>query len=208
MRDVILARKGGKVKTGKVDFGNFSEASTYTPLIVGSIPLPVTRGWLSVEAKVKGESGAASAAKGPKPSKFRFVNTHLEAFGEPTIREAQAKELVAEGGPLDTGKQVILVGDINSGVDKHNIVGDDQLAFQVLLDFGLNDNGATQSCCVDDLVTSGVEEFDHTVDHILTKPKLKTKKAFIVGNEDEDRTPSGLLPADHAGVVSKLTLKK
>ena len=85
MRDVILKRKG--VKTSKLDAGHFE--TRYEPLIGGSIPLPVDRGWLSTQAKI----GKA---------KFKFVNTHLEAFGDPTIREAQAKELVA--GPLKTKK--------------------------------------------------------------------------------------------------------
>lgn len=60
---------------------------------VGGIVILVDRGWVSVEAKIRGKSGQ----KGRKPrySRFRFINTHLEAFGDPTIREAQPKELIA-----------------------------------------------------------------------------------------------------------------
>ena len=81
--------------------------------------------------------------------KFRFVNTHLEAFGDTKIREAQAKELMA--GPLKTKTQVVLVGDLNSGIARHNQPekpGDD-LAFKALK--GFKDNGARQSCCFSSL---------------------------------------------------------
>jgi hypothetical protein len=193
MRDVILARKGSNAKPGATDGANFE--TMFTPLVGGSIPIPVERGWVSTEVKASG-------------TEFRFVNTHLEAFGDDTIREAQAQELFAPGGPLDTDKQVILVGDINSGTEeRHNIHGTDQLAFQALLDFGMNDNGAVQSCCYSDLFDE-TQVFDHTVDHVLTKPALETQDAFVTGNDPSQITPSGLWPSDHGGVVSTLELRK
>ena len=194
MRDVILAKKGSSVRpTGETDAGHYTHL--FVPLIGGVIPIPVTRGWVSTEATV-----------GKTSTRFRFIDTHLEAFGDPTIREAQAKELFAPGGPLDTGEQVILVGDLNSGTEaRHNIHGADQLAFLALQGFGMNDNGAVQSCCYSDLFDP-TQVFDHTVDHVLTKPALVTKNAFITGNDPAERTPSGLWPSDHGGVVSSLVL--
>jgi hypothetical protein len=194
MRDVILRRRDSKVQlTSQPTGANF--VTKFTPLIGGAIPLPVNRGWLSVDAEI---------AK----REFRFVNTHLEAFGADTIREAQAKELFAPGGPLDTQKQVVLVGDLNSGTEvRHNIHGTDQLAFSALLGFGVTDNGAIQSCCYSDLFDP-TQVFDHTVDHVLTKPALKTHKAFVTGNDPNERTPSGLWPSDHGGVVSTLHVRK
>jgi Endonuclease/Exonuclease/phosphatase family len=194
MRDVILAKKGSAVRTGETDGAHF--INMFRPLIGGVIPIPVERGWVSTEASVGGSA-----------TEFRFVNTHLEAFGEDTIREAQAKELFAPGGPLDTDKQVVLVGDLNSGTEaRHNIHGTDQLAFQALLGFGMTDNGAIQSCCYSDLFDP-TQVFDHTVDHVLTKPGLQARNAFVTGNDPAERTPSGLWPSDHAGVVSTLQLK-
>ena len=38
-----------------------------------------------------------------------------------------------------------------------------------------------QTCCDDPRDPNRV--FDHTVDHVLTKPGLKTKKAFVTGND-------------------------
>jgi hypothetical protein len=190
MRDVILARKGSKVKLGQTAGGHYQ--TRYEPNI-GGIVIPVDRGWVSVEASVGNRA-------------FRFVNTHLEAFGSPTIREAQAKELIA--GPLSTSKQVVLVGDLNSGVARHNEPerpGDD-LAFKALEAFGMTDNGAVQSCCYSNLFDPN-DFFDHTVDHVLTKPGLVTRGAFITGNDPSERTPSGLWPSDHGGVVSTLQLR-
>jgi Endonuclease/Exonuclease/phosphatase family len=199
MRDVILARETSKLKLGKTLKGNFD--TRYEPN-VGGVVIPVDRGWASVEAAVK--SGKGSKAR---VHRFRFVDTHLEAFGDPTIREAQAKELTE--GPLDIRKQVILVGDLNSGIARHNEPerpGDD-LAFKALAGFGMHDNGAVQSCCYDNLFDPAAV-FDHTVDHVLTKPRLVTKRAYVTGDDPQERTPSGLWPSDHGGVVSTLRLRK
>jgi Endonuclease/Exonuclease/phosphatase family len=194
MRDVILAKTGSSVRpTGETAGAHYTHL--FIPVIGGVIPIPVERGWVSTEVRMGGTS-----------TRFRFINTHLEAFGDPTIREAQAKELFAPGGPLDTKEQVILVGDLNSGTEaRHNIHGADQLAFLALQGFGMTDNGAVQSCCYSDLFDP-TQVFDHTVDHVLTKPGLVTKKAFITGNDPAERTPSGLWPSDHGGVVSTLGL--
>jgi endonuclease/exonuclease/phosphatase family metal-dependent hydrolase len=191
MRDAILVRRGSKVRLRRVRRGHFE--TRFEPN-VGWVVIPVDRGWLSVEARVRGK-------------RFRFVNTHLEAFGDPRIREAQARELIA--GPLDTRRQVVLVGDLNSGVARHNEPerpGDD-LAFRALARFGMRDNGAVQSCCYDDLFDPNAV-FDHTVDHILSKPGLRRLRARVTGDDADQRTASGLWPSDHGGVVSRLRLRK
>jgi Endonuclease/Exonuclease/phosphatase family len=218
MRDVILAKKGSKVDTGKLTQGNYT---TRFETEVGGRPVVADRGWLAVEAKVsakaKGKKAGAAKKKGGGKYKFRFINTHLEAFGDPTIREAQALELIA--GPANTNKQVILVGDINSGLQERHATGSyqfqpgDPLAFEAFAAAGFKDNGAKnlnkpypQTCCGDPRNHPLV--FDHTVDHVLTNPGLKTVNAFATGNDPDQRTPSGLYPSDHGGKVVKLKLKK
>ena len=191
MRDVILVRRGSEVRLGKTRRGHFE--TRYEPNI-GGLTIPVDRGWASVEARLRDK-------------RFRFVNTHLEAFGDPRIREAQAEELTR--GPLRTRKQVILVGDLNSGVARHNEPerpGDD-LAFRALAGFGMKDNGAVQSCCYDDLFDPAAV-FDHTVDHVLSKPGLRQLRAHVTGDDASQRTASGLWPSDHGGVVSTLRLRR
>jgi hypothetical protein len=208
MRDVIMVRKGSKVKVKKdtLQMGHFENLYTAD---VGGVPITAKRGWLAVDAKVKG-------TKKTKSAKFRFVNTHLEAFGDPAIREAQARELFAEGGPLLAKGQVILLGDINSGGPKDKIgpgftVPGDEGAYNALTqDFGMKKYGARQTCCYPDVFESviGDYRFDHTVDHILAKPKVKETDSFVTGDDPSVTIgPAGLVSSDHGGVVSKLKLK-
>ena len=116
MRDVILARVGAGVHTSRARSGNYR--TVYEPTVSG-VKVPVDRGWLSVEARVR------------HSRRFRFIDTHLESFGDPAIRAAQAKELfTGKGAPAKTRLPVILVGDLNS--DDNTVSGDDRLAFDAL----------------------------------------------------------------------------
>ena len=193
MRDVILRRKGRKLDLGTVEKQHFD---TRFEANVGGVVIPVDRGWVSVEAEVR---------RGDR--RFRFVNTHLEAFGDPSIRTAQANELIA--GPLDTSRQLILVGDLNSGTTRHNEPerpGDDG-AFLALAGFGMQDRGAVQTCCYDNLFDPAAI-LDHSVDHVLTKPGIKLRSSDVTGNDPAQRTASGLWPSDHGGVISRLRLRR
>jgi len=209
MRDVILKRAGTKVKTGETDkaqFENRYEAE------VGGIPIPVERGWVSVEAKVE-------ATERTKKRRFRFINTHFEAFGDPEIREAQARELFEQGGPLrGTGKQLILLGDINSGNQQDRVGApfsnpEDPLAYEALTeDFGLDRVGKRQTCCYPSSDLSSEEigsyRFDHTVDHVMVLPTIRQLGGYVTGDDPTVTTPQGLVSSDHGGVVSKLRLSK
>jgi endonuclease/exonuclease/phosphatase family metal-dependent hydrolase len=180
---------------------------------VGGAMVTADRGWLSVDAKYKKNRKS-------KATKFRFVNTHLEAFGDPTIKEAQAKELTKNGGPLKTKMRAILVGDLNSALLDPHEVGDggnsgddgDQLAFKALQAFGMKDYGTMGdfTCCYGTPLDINEAPFDHTIDHVLANRKAKAKllKAYVTGNDPSEITPSGLWPSDHGGAVSKLKLRK
>ncbi len=212
MRDVILVRKGSKVKAPKktVQMDHYDTAFTAD---VGGAMVTADRGWLSVDAKYKKNRKS-------KATKFRFVNTHLEAFGDPTIKEAQAKELTKNGGPLKTKMRAILVGDLNSALLDPHEVGDggnsgddgDQLAFKALQAFGMKDYGTMGdfTCCYGTPLDINEAPFDHTIDHVLANRKAKAKllKAYVTGNDPSEITPSGLWPSDHGGAVSKLKLRK
>lgn len=208
MRDVILVKNSKKLKVTNPQSGQFK--TLYEVNLAGALPIDVERGWTSLDAKVKG-------SKKRKGAKFHFVNTHLEAFGDPKIREAQARELFAEGGPLQTSKQLIFVGDINSGGPKDNIGAphtnpDDPLAYNALVnDFGLFDLDARQTCCYpsDDLSSAEIGSYrlDHSVDHVMAKPKMKLTNSSLTGDDPTVTTPSGLVSSDHAGVVSTLKFK-
>jgi exonuclease III len=44
--------------------------------------------------------------------------------------------------------------------------------------------------------------FQWRIDHILFRGAMSARSAWTVGASDAERTPSGLLPSDHAGVVA------
>lgn len=191
MRDAILAKRGHGVKTWNAQGDNFE---TLVPAPILGATVPIVRGWTATDAKVRGS--------GP----FRFVNTHLEAF-HPEVRAAQAAELVAPGGPATSALPVILLGDLNS--DDDTVSGADTLAYNLLLKAGMVNRSTDEplSCCLESSLLAvgaggSVADFDHQVDHILTRdPQVFTLRSSTV---------TGLLPvngfwsSDHAGVFSAL----
>jgi endonuclease/exonuclease/phosphatase family metal-dependent hydrolase len=201
MRDVILVNGDSKVKAKakKPKSGTF--ANLFTPNISG-IDVPVTRGWTAADVTVKKGKGKNTLKK-----KFRFVNSHFEAFDDetvvPSIRALQAQELL--DGPAK-GKTVIILGDFNSDVP--GVQPGDQQAYQTLLDGGFSDRTINKpiSCCVSNLFTAPPSEFDHQVDHIMTnqsKKKVKLANSSVTGTEQVN----GIYNSDHAGVFSTLKLK-
>lgn len=199
MRDVILAKVGDGVATSNPKSANFIH-----PLVVkvaGGTEIAVTRGWTSVEAKVRGSK------------KFKFVNSHLEAFDPetvyPSIRAQQAEELVGPGGPASGKSPVILVGDFNSDIKTEVKPGDGQ-AYRVLKKAGFRERATTKkrTCCLEtsyDLKTGGGKaEFNHTVDHVMTNTPKKVK---LVSSEVTGQVKNnGYWDSDHAGLFSSLLI--
>jgi Endonuclease/Exonuclease/phosphatase family len=199
MRDAILVRKGGAVKVSNPQSGHF--ANLFTPVIAG-ITVPVTRGWVSVDAK-------ASKGKGQekKTVKFHFVNSHFEAFDDetqrPSIRALQAQELLA--GPA-SAKRSIILGDFNSDVP--GVQPGDEQAYQTLLDGGFAERSldAPTTCCFNDLFAP-TNTLDHQVDHVMTNMGNKVKLANSSATGTTQIVDS-IYDSDHAGVFSKLIVKK
>jgi endonuclease/exonuclease/phosphatase family metal-dependent hydrolase len=193
MQDVILARVGPGVKVESAEGGHYR--TLFSPTVAGLVTVHVLRGWEAANVQVRA-SGA-----------FRFVNTHLEAFGDPTIREAQAKELVEPGGPATGALPVVLVGDLNS--DDDTVQGDDRLAYNALIDAGFSERSTANplSCCLNTSIISdnfgSVSDFDHQVDHVLTNnPKIKLVNSSVTGRQPVN----GFWDSDHAGVFSTLNI--
>ncbi|MEA2331492.1 MAG: hypothetical protein QOH58_1630 [Thermoleophilaceae bacterium] len=194
MFDVILVKKRKDLKvTGRLSDNYDEEIGVPTP--AGT--LTSTRGWVAIDARLKGK-------------RLRLVNTHLEAFSD-DIRETQARELIAPGGPLRVRKQLIVTGDMNSDPNGRESPSG---AFDVLAGFGLVDTwssrfGPGYSCCLNqsDARDPNANGFDHRIDLILAKPKLRALRGEVVGDELRDRAANGLWPSDHAGVVTKLRLR-
>jgi endonuclease/exonuclease/phosphatase family metal-dependent hydrolase len=196
MRDVILARVGAGVTTKNPRSANFVNLLVQR---VSLVDVTVRRGWTAVDAKVRGSK------------LFRFVNTHLEAFDNraqvPSIRALQAGELVAPGGPATSRLPVVLLGDLNS--DDDTVDAGDQQAYRTLTAAGLRERSTNRplSCCIKSsqlAVGAGgsVADFDHQVDHIMTRAprKVKLKASSVTGRQPVN----GFWDSDHAGVFSAL----
>lgn len=198
MRDVILKRLRSGVATSSPKSGNFSHLLVVK--VAGAKEVSVTRGWTSVDAKVRGSK------------KFHFVNTHLEAFDNeaeyPSIRAQQASELVEPGGPATSGLPVILLGDLNSDVKTEVKPGDGQ-AYRVMLKAGFRERAADKprGCCIDssyDLKTGSNAEMNHKVDHIMTSAPKQVK---LLDSKVTGRSKiNGYWDSDHAGLFSALDL--
>jgi endonuclease/exonuclease/phosphatase family metal-dependent hydrolase len=194
MHDVILVRKRKTLRVTRRLSDNYpTDIGVPTP--VG--PITSTRGWAAVDVRFKGK-------------RLRFVNTHLESALDAT-RDAQAEELIARGGPLRGKRQYIVVADFNSDPQGRESTSG---ALDILFDFGLVDTwprrfGPGFSCCLEqsDARDTNEDGWDHRIDLILAKPKLRAIRGQVVGDELGDRAPNGLWPSDHAGVVTKLRLR-
>jgi endonuclease/exonuclease/phosphatase family metal-dependent hydrolase len=198
MRDAILVKAGlgSEVQLSNAQSANFATNLTLTTGTGQTIT--VLRGWTSTDATVNKRA-------------FRFVDTHLEAF-HPLIRLAQAQELVAPTGPVGsaTGK-VVLVGDMNSGPDLASPA--DRLAYQALIGGGLADTWPVANpgnpgftCCFSELLNDpSASALDERIDMVMTKGSVGVLSSSITGKDADNRTPSGLWPSDHAGVVAGLT---
>jgi len=96
---------------------------------------------------------------------------------------------------------VVLVGDLNS--NKNEKKPEDRPAFQAIEKAGIRVRQTSrQTCCLNDDLKTGVR--DHTVDFVMTKPKLKLVRSGLLGVGL--KTPAGTEAADHAGVFSTLVI--
>ena len=188
-RDVILARADRDFTFSNLNGSQFVAKLPVTTLF-GSINIP--RSWVSVDITLdKGE-------------KARLVSTHLEPLS-PIIQGLQADELL--NGPGNTNLPVIFIGDFNS-----NAAGTGTPTYSKLIDAGFIDAwtlkgiGSGFTCCQSDDLLNAISSLNERLDLILFKGNFDIKNIKVIGNQQNDRTISGLWPSDHAGVVAKINL--
>ena len=197
-RDVILAHTdlpSTELKLSNVQIANFQ---TNASLPIGDTGQFVTivRGWSSVDVRSRGLN-------------FRFINTHLEQEGLfNQIQVAQGNEILS--GPANTSLPVILVGGYNSKAD-----GTGTPTYSNLIGAGFTDAWSVthpeelgNTFGHEPLLLNTTVELTQRIDLVLFRGSLSDSlsavNSDVVGDELEDRTPSGLWPSDHAGVVTTL----
>jgi endonuclease/exonuclease/phosphatase family metal-dependent hydrolase len=192
-RDAILARN--LTEASHIALGNAQsrayETNHVLPVLNG--PLSVVHGWAAVDVNADGSS-------------FRFLSTHLDPYSE-VARVAQVHELMA--GPGSGPFPLLFVGDFNSKAAPPPIGS----AYAALLAAGFadawtelraDDPGLT--CCQAADLRNTESTLDRRVEFVLTRGGVKASSIKRIGHERDARTPSGLWPTDHAGLVATIVL--
>jgi endonuclease/exonuclease/phosphatase family metal-dependent hydrolase len=188
--DVVLAKED--IKISNVLARNYAAG-----LAVPGPGIEVVRGFVAVDATVRKQT-------------WRFVSTHLEQRSSgKAIQSGQARELMS--ALADDSHPVILTGDLNT-------TAPDAETYMSIRSAGFVDtwtiNETTDSSNPggftsnhDDNLRNEVVDLDTRVDYIMIKTDKQVRVlANVIGDEPNDRTPSGLWPSDHAGIAAKLSL--
>ncbi len=183
--DVILARDDVGISRQISD--NFDDA-----LKIELLGLEIKRGYAAVDATVSG-------------TKYRVVNTHLEAVTE-VNRVQQAKELIKILS--DETLPTILLGDFNTRAP-------DGTAYQLLLDanyidlWQMDTSGIGYTCCQDSDILNEISDLTVRIDQIFVRNLSlpSSVMTYTVGDKPTDKLLSGLWPSDHAGVVAQISFE-
>jgi endonuclease/exonuclease/phosphatase family metal-dependent hydrolase len=198
-RTVMIARTGmgSTLKLSNLQVEHFWAKRTTT---VAGVQFINTRGWASIDVTIRGRS-------------FRFVTTHLQAVltesPDLVIQQQQAQELLATAG--HTPLPVVMVGDFNANAT--NSADPTFQTYQVLINADFKDAWKEKhplvkgpTCCQDPKLHNHDSLLDRRVDLVLYRGNFSVQEIKVVGDKQEDRTPSGLWPSDHAGLVAGLKI--
>jgi endonuclease/exonuclease/phosphatase family metal-dependent hydrolase len=168
--------------------GVFSEHSTLQLGGPQGPQLPIFSSWATVEIA----SGDHS---------FRIVTTRLDPF-DPSVNVAQAQELAT--GLTQTNLPMVFTGDYSSPAGS--------ATYGVMLGAGFHDAwmrkhaadpGAT--AVEPDLRDAG-RSLEARTDFVFIQAGITDGNARLLGVSPLDRTPSGLWPSNHAGLLAQLVL--
>lgn len=175
-------------------------------------PVVLKRGWIRLSVEHEGVP-------------YHFVTTHLETQGLAPIQAGQTAELL---GSVVAGLDgvTILAGDLNSDAAAGPGAPSWTPTYGTLVAAGFVD-AWTQSaqrpwdpgftCCQDADLRNGASVLDERIDFVMIRASDDPSAAErvpgsvgveILGEEQADRTASGLWRADHAGLVAGLRLPR
>jgi len=178
------------------------------PLIPGE--MEAKRGWIRVSAEFGGIP-------------YHFVNTHLEVQRFASVQDYQVQELLGSVLPGLDGVTV-LMGDLNSDAENGPGAPSYTPTYETLLAAGFLDTWEMANpgmpdlgftCCQEPLLTNPTSVLDERIDFVLLRSSGRNGwqnrapgsiHVEIVGDSPATLTPSGLWPADHAGLLASLKL--
>jgi endonuclease/exonuclease/phosphatase family metal-dependent hydrolase len=191
-RAALLARTD--LPTSQLQLSNPQQGGYLASILVHTLTGtdPIGSGWLSVDATTQGHS-------------FRFITTHLSAITLTSgVQAPQMQELLA--GPAVTTLPVVIAGDFNStptGAAYTEATGAGFADEWTVANGG--DNGYTAFQVVP-TITNTKSNLSTRIDYVLARGPIAAQDMRLVGATPSSRTPSGLWPADHAGVVATLAI--
>ena len=193
IQDAILVRAGSdELEVSNLQIEQFG-IKLSAPTLLG--PFTDPRGWTAIDVKMRGH-------------RFRFVTTHLDST-VPAIRVAQAKELLLTAA--NTSLPVVMAGDFNIATDTS--LDPSFPAYQAMINAGFTDAWQSKrapdpgfTCCQAENLLNPTSLLDHRIDLVLFRGGFGVADISLIGNQQADRTGSGLWPSDHAGVAVTLRL--
>jgi endonuclease/exonuclease/phosphatase family metal-dependent hydrolase len=203
--DRVVALRRTDVTLTSSDQGTYAARFSLGPVVL-------KRGWIRLSAHHDGVP-------------VHLVTTHLETQGLAPVQAGQLTELLGAVVPGLEGV-TILAGDFNSDAQAGPGAPSWTPSYEALLGAGFVD-AWTQSnpprrdrgftCCQDPDLRNGPSLLDERIDFVLVRTSNNPAASGripgsidveVVGEEQRDRTASGLWPADHAGLVAELRLPK
>ncbi|MCF3133959.1 endonuclease/exonuclease/phosphatase family protein [Streptomyces olivochromogenes] len=190
-RDAILVQDGVSVTN--------AQAHLYAAKLVITTPFGFTfttlRGWSAVDVALKGKS-----------TRVRVATTHLQP-GVPAIRNAQGRELYA--ALAQSPYPVTALGDFNT------LPTEATGPYATFTNGGYDDAwrtvhgpGGGFTAVQDPDLRNLPSKLSARIDYVFYQPAhLSAASAHLIGDKVRDRTPKGLWPSDHAGLVVGLHLR-
>ena len=190
-RDAILMRTDVDIGTIRVQSQHFpTPIITPTPLPPPFNQITSHAGYVSIDAIIRGLP-------------LRFVSVHL--IPNPGTILAHTHELLQLAANTTT-LPLVFGGDFNTRADDPS--DPSYVIYQTLINAGLTDAWNPRrpgpTCCQDPSLLNAQSKLDSRVDLILLRGAFAVENINLIGNKPSDRTPSGLWPSDHAGVVATL----
>ncbi|QLQ10785.1 MAG: endonuclease/exonuclease/phosphatase family protein [Nocardioidaceae bacterium] len=175
--NIILVRAG--LPVGDVDSGQFDDALV-APTPMGQVR--ITRSWATADV-----------------GDLTFACVHTEAYDQ-TVRDAQRDQIVKllaeRTGP------VVLAGDFNALPDE---VGVPAPYLDAWVEAGGEaEAGFTNGQGAD--LSHADNRLSQRIDYLWVRA-ASVEACEVIGDQQSDRTPSGLWPSDHAGVVAAVRLR-
>ena len=174
-------------------------------------PIVLKRGWIRLSAEYEG-------------APYHFVTTHLETQGLAAVQAGQVSELLGSVVPGLDGV-TILAGDLNSDAAAGPGAPSWTPTYDLLRSAGFSDGwlqaggrrGDGYTCCQETDLRNGLSVLDERIDFVLVRtandPSAVDRvpgamEVEVVGEEQADRTASGLWRADHGGLWAALRLPR